>query len=197
MSPKQLWAGATPARHVRYKPFMDRQITCECCKTTVAATTGNQRVCPADKCRKWLRAETRKKRYYEQRPTPICVWCEEPIHEPRRREYHAECRADKNRERVRAYNELSPPRKVPKKPRTFKGTLTCEVCKEEVQRTGARQIICKKKSCINKKKQERKKRRREEKRELEELRAKKEAKARNWKPRKQPEFVPDVYRVSI
>lgn len=175
---------------------MDRQIECEFCRKEVSASSGNQRTCLSDACRKKLRSKTRKQRYYEERPTPICVWCEEPIHEPRRRKYHAECRADKNRERVRSYNELSPPRQVPKKPRNYDSTLVCEICEEEVPRTGARQIICKKKACINKKKQERKKRRREEKQALEEFRAMKEAKAHDWKPRKRPDYVPDVYRVS-
>lgn len=151
------------------------QFECEICGEQTTVTGGKQRTCKSHDCQLKLRSKTRKGRYYEQRDTPICVWCEEPIHEPRKRKYHAECREDKNRERVRDYYQAGGPSDPsrPKKARTFKGKVTCKFCRKRVKRTGARQIICKERECVNALKAERKRQAKARKRRLAEVREKK------------------------
>jgi hypothetical protein len=119
-------------------------ILCEFCGKSVVPTTGNQRTCPAKPCKRKLRAKTRSILYHSKRQEPICVWCEKPIREVGKRQYHTECRAEKNRQRVREYRKNKPKTQssAPKKPRIYKDHLTCKYCKKRVRRTGARQFTC-------------------------------------------------------
>jgi len=140
---------------------MPRSVICEVCGYEVQTSSRNQRTCLADVCVRTLRGRTRSRRYYESRPIPICIWCNDPILEPRKRRYHAECRDDKNRLRVRAYSHTTKrDSAAQKKSRDYKQHLCCKYCRQKVKRTGARQIICRQKVCINKLKQANKKRRR-------------------------------------
>jgi hypothetical protein len=149
-------------------------VDCEFCGKSVARTAGNQRTCLGKECRLKLRSKTRTQRYYDLRPTPICVWCEEPILEPRKRKYHTECRADKNRIRVNEYNRNRPPRQVPKRSRHYKSQVCCKYCKTKVQRTGARQFTCLGYECQLASKRDNKTRHRKRRQELARLREKKD-----------------------
>lgn len=172
-----------------------RDIDCEICGKQVTPTNGKQRTCMARKCQLKLRSKTRKQRYYEERETPICVWCEEPILEARKRRYHAECLEDKNRERVRAYNETNPAssRPPPQERRNYEGTVKCEFCKTDVPRTGARQIICKDYECQKARKNLRKREARAMRKRLEQERDRK----LNKRPTRPGESDPHRYRVAI
>lgn len=178
------------------RPVM-RDIDCEICRKQVTPTNGKQRTCMARQCRLELRSRTRKKRYYEEREPPICVWCEEPILEPRKRQYHTECREDKNRERVRAYNEAHPASSRPpsRTRRSYKGTVRCKFCKTVVPRTGARQIICKDYECQKARKNLRKREARALRKRLERERERKLQ--RRPKKRAEDTALPHRFRVAI
>lgn len=172
-----------------------RDIDCEICGKRVTPTNGKQRTCMARECRLKLRSLTRKQRYYEDRETPTCNWCNEPILEPRKRRYHAECREDKNRERVRAYNEANPAssRPPPQQQRNYKGTVKCEFCKKVVPRTGARQVICKDYECQKARKNLRKREARAMRKRLEQERDRKLSR----RPKRSESPDPHRYRVAI
>jgi hypothetical protein len=144
---------------------MMHQIVCEICGQSVQPLSSNQRVCFEKSCRSKHRSNLWKLNYYARRTPPTCVWCNERVLEPGKRQYHAECFADKTRVRVRAYNETHKPKPGPKKPRRYKGKISCKICHKRVQRTGARQVICKARECdaalSNMNKRESKARRRE------------------------------------
>jgi len=166
-----------------------RSIDCEICCKKITPTSGKQKTCMADACRRELRSRYRRKRRLAQRKAPICVWCEEPILEERKRSYHAECRADKNRLRVRAYHQAKPPRQLPKRPRHYKGTVKCLYCGKRVKRTGARQITCLDQECKNARKRDRKRAAKE--------RAARLAKLREEKLRSRKEATRRAYRVAV
>jgi hypothetical protein len=147
------------------------------------------------RCRDRLRSETRKASYYELRKTPVCIWCDEPISDARKRKYHPECRADKNRLRVRAYNNTHKIKTVRGKARTFAGTVICLICGMQVQRSGARQVICKRRECVaglkNKNKREAKRRNRL----IEQMRAEKAARVAASQPRQASLFEVIAHRI--
>jgi len=130
-----------------YKNYVSRSINCEFCRREVVTTTGNQRICFDKACKRKLRAKTRAELYYKKRAAPTCIWCEKPILEDRKRNYHPECRAEKNRQRVKDYHKSRKPTPGPKKPRKYKGYLTCKYCKKRVKRTSARQFACTARGC--------------------------------------------------
>lgn len=167
-----------------------RPIECEICDKKVTPTSGKQKTCMSAPCRRELRSRYRQEQYYSERKTPVCVWCLEPIFEYRKRKYHAECREDKNRERVRAYNREKRPRQGPKQKRTYRGTVKCHYCGKRVKKTGARQITCLSRECDNARKRDRKKEARERRRRFEKLRERKLRRKREDPPRR-------VFRVAV
>jgi hypothetical protein len=197
-----------------YNDHMRRSIICEFCSVSLVSTSGNQRACTKSACKRKLRAQTRAVVYYNERPPPICVWCEKPIYEPRKRKYHTECRAEKNRQRVKDYNKIRKPSSVPKKSRKFKSHLVCKYCRKRVKRTSARQFACVARECRSARKKEAKDRsqRRIEQREravrreegaclkrIEELRAEKRRRVRLGQVRTPPpeEYSRITYRVVV
>ena len=168
---------------------MAKTLTCELCGEESLANTGNQRTCLDPECQRKLRRKSWSERYYKQRPDPICVWCNKPIQEPRRRKYHAECREDKNRERVRAYNRRRPIRARPKRARDYKSFLRCKCCRKKVKRTGARQIVCLEPACRNWRK-------RKNKQEWRAIRKRQERVLRAKMNRARPRELLETHRVS-
>lgn len=169
---------------------MSRTINCEVCKKQgIVATTGTQRTCLAPWCRAEIRSRTRKDRYYEARPDPTCIWCEEPILEARKRRYHDECREDKNRLRLRAYHKTHKIRPATKKPRHYEGTISCAICRTKVPKTGARQTICKARECTAARKNQRKREGKARRREIAEIRALKQEQFAKQRPTRQPDVI--------
>jgi hypothetical protein len=172
-----------------------KTINCEFCDAEFVRTGMNQRTCTDKACKKKLRAKTRSELYYRKKEAPICVWCDKPIRERRKRQYHKRCRQDKNRLRAMEYwyRSQEQPRTTEKKPRNYKGKLFCKFCRKLVKRTGARQIICKKIECKRKLKNLRKRERNAERRALPE----RINKAREKKQKPQP-ILPDyrVYKIA-
>lgn len=160
--------------------------------------TGTQRTCLKAECRATLRSRSRSERYHKQRPTLLCEWCEEPILEPRKRRYHDDCRADKNRLRVRHYNETHKTRSGPKTARSFSGSISCIICRSVVPRTGARQVICKAPECVAARKNARKREAKARRRQLTQLRVLKHERLAQQKPPRNPTpFEPVFHRVVI
>ncbi len=173
---------------------MTRKFVCEICDQD-APPTDTPRVCLDRRCR---RSKLRSKLYHERRQTPICEWCEDPIQEPRKRRYHDECRADKNRERVRLYNATHQSSPGPRKSRTFKGRLSCIVCERRVRRTGARQVACKDTACKAALKRLRKREARGRRNELSRLRLLKQTRdAERCPPRRDGPVEPVIYRTMM
>ena len=104
----------------------------------------------------------------------MCIRCELPITEICKRKYHPECRADKNRIRVLEYSRTHKPTPGPKKPRKYKGTVSCKYCKTRVRRTGASQFTCLAHACRLACKRENKALHAHARRMLEKLHAKKD-----------------------
>lgn len=164
-----------------------RDIDCEICGKRVTPTNGKQLTCDTRACRLKLRSESRSANYYALRKAPTCVWCLEPILEPRKRQYHTECLADKNRERVREYDlgKLAGAKSTPGKKRSFTGSVKCAFCKRTVARTGSRQITCKERACENARKNKRKQESRAIHQRLELERARKLQKIERARPRRE------------
>jgi len=128
---------------------INSRFECEFCRKPVVATGGNQRTCLARSCKLKLRSLRFKQKLRKDRAENPhqCVWCEKPITEIGLRRYHPDCKAAKNRERVKEYNRTRKPTPGPKKPRIYKSTVKCEICKTEVRRTAARQYTCGEDEC--------------------------------------------------
>lgn len=165
----------------RYNRRMGKRIgsefKCEFCRKRAVAATGNQRTCLSKACRLKLRSKNRKiKRRAERKQNPKeCIWCYEPITQIGKREYHPECRADKNRERVRLYNANHKSTPGPKKSKKFRGFVRCAVCNKRVRRTGGKQMTCLDDVCRRARKQQTKKALRDAPKLIEEMRKQKEA----------------------
>ena len=158
---------------------------CEICRKEVLATKGNQRTCLGHKCRLKIRSKNRKiKRRIDRKENPLsCIWCGDPISKIGKRKYHLECRADKNRLRMREYNTngSSNPVTEPRAPRVFKGTVVCVYCAKEVSRTGPRQLTCVGSVCQKRRTNEGRQALRAEKKRFAEELAKKKAHAQKSK----------------
>lgn len=184
-----------------YKTRMAREIDCEVCGKHVTATNNRQRSCLGRDCKLRLRSEIRKReRRVDRKQNPIeCVWCLEPITEIGKRKYHTECKAEKNRLRVKIYNATHAPTSQPTTKRAYAGKVRCRYCRKRVPRTGARQIACGARSCENARKAERKRvvraELRAEKERLKQARERKRAQHQHTTP----EFVEgrELYRVVL
>ena len=167
-----------------------RSIKCDICKKQVTPTGGKQRTCLSRECRLKLRSKNRKvERRADRKRNPIpCIWCGEPITQIGKREYHPECKAAKNRERVKRYNQTHKSRTGPKKSRIFKDEVKCEICKMTVRRTAARQTTCGSDEC-----QRERRLNKARDRELAQIRAEKERRFHAHQPCSVSE--PQVYRI--
>lgn len=187
--------GATPTAGIRVEHRMGRKIVCELCGLEVVATSSTQKTCLSEKCKRKWRSNYRKRYWIAGRKPPTCVWCHEPILEPRKRGYHPDCRADKNRLRVRHYNQTHKIRPVTSQKRRYAGTITCLVCGMTVPKTGARQIVCVDKKCQAALKLRNKRAANERRRVMAAIRAEKAARCASKKP--QPDFLADVFRLTL
>lgn len=133
-----------------------RTIECVVCGQEAVKTGRKQVTCKSRECRLKRRSELRKqqRRADREKNPKSCVWCLQPITEIGKRSYHPECRALKNAERVSEYRRTHAPAAGPKKPRKYKGRVTCRYCKLRVKRTGAGQLTCCSRECRNARKAE-------------------------------------------
>jgi len=160
-----------------YQARADVIFKCCVCEKPVAQKRSDQKTCWQAKCerkrRLKLRRAAHKKLTKERRVAPICLWCGDPIHERYKRQYHAACRVDKNRLRVRDYHRQNRPRQVPKQARHYKDFVVCKYCETKVRRTGAQQFTCTGHACRLACKRDCKTKHRIRRRELATLHAKK------------------------
>ena len=151
---------------------MAKFLNCEICGKEAKKVSGTQKTCLAPDCSKELRRRSRRKSYYANRKDPICDWCGDPIKEPLKRRFHAECMADKNRLRVKLYqmsHGYSPKYDPanPPKPRRYGTKVKCVYCGKKVERRSARQRTCVGADCVRKRKNEAHRRMRHRRRQQE------------------------------
>ena len=179
------------------------QFHCEFCSLILFATGNNQRTCNSRTCKLKLRSVVRKaiRRQIRAKSPAKCVWCKESITEEGKRKYHAACRTQKNRKRVKEYNRTHKPSIGFKKQRVYESVVECVICGDHVRRTSARQVTCatdvckyiRKRALDTTRRAERTKMSREAM--IAEIRAEKERRFHNRQPRNQ--VLPAIFRTRI
>lgn len=143
MSPKQLWAGATPARHVRYKsPMPKRPPGFRCLECREVITEQRFRLHPecAQSRRNRLKRERRAAdpHVYETFKCESCGELADRLCETQRTCQKVECKQYLQRIRDERRTDRGP---------TLSPTIFCEVCGDEQPRRSPTHILCDQPEC--------------------------------------------------